>query len=47
MHQLQNDISLRYNRAELLELRRDFDIPTSLKTQIYDIGIVVNMDKPR
>ena len=47
MHQLQNDISLRYNRAGLLELRRDFDIPTSLKTQIHDIGIVINTDKPR
>ena len=47
MHQLQNCISLRYNCAELLELRRDFDIPTSLKTQIHDIGIVINTDKPR
>ena len=47
MHQLQNGISLKYNRAELLELQRDFDIPTSLKTQIHDIGIVINTDKPR
>ena len=47
MHQLQNGISLKYNRAELLELQRDFDIPTSLKTQIHNIGIVINTDKPQ